>query len=200
MKRVVLCMLVSGTLLVAAGCGGRSAVTTVPTTTSTAVASTLTPSTPTPTPSSTGAPSTTAPTPSSTVVTAGSGAPDPILHTPKNGSPEFTAILDALRVPVQQKLDQKVLFVVDRVTVQDGFAFLGGRPVRPSGAAVDYSGTPYKAQVDAGAFDDAIYALLRWTDGSWKVLTYNIGATDVTWSPWAPEFGAPEAIFPSLGN
>jgi hypothetical protein len=54
--------------------------------------------------------------------------------------------------------------------------------------------------VQAGAFDDAIFALLRWTDGSWKVLAYDIGATDVSWAPWASDYGAPETIFPPQGD
>jgi hypothetical protein len=150
--------------------------------------------------STTAASTTTSSSPPSVATTASALAPDPGLHAPKDGSPEYGAILDTLRVPVEQELRQKVLFVVDGIKVQDGYAFVQGRPVQPDGAPIDYSGTVYQEAVEAGAFDDAVFALLRWTDGSWKVLTYDIGATDVSWLPWASDYRAPEAIFPPHGN
>ena len=194
MRRVIVCLLASGTLLVFGGCGGTGSTSSTVGATTTAGQGAVTSTT------ATAATAATASTKPTTPAATGAAAPEPKLHSPEDGSPESKAILDGLRVPVQQKLDQPVLFVVHGITVQDGFAFVVGRPVQPSGAAIDYSRTPYKAQVEADAFDDAIYALLRWNDGSWEVLTYNIGATDVAWAPWAAEFGAPEAVFPSLGN
>ena len=149
--------------------------------------------------SSTGLSTTITPPPSVTA-TGSAPVPDPRLHAPKDGSHEYKAILDALRVPVEQKLQQKVLFVVQGIEVQDGYAFMQGRPVQPDGAHIDYSHTVYSEAVQAGAFDDAVSALLRWRAGSWTVLTYNIGATDVTWLPWASDYGAPEAIFPPRGD
>jgi hypothetical protein len=193
--RTILGVLVAAALLLVVGCGPGTTTTSAGTTGVSGAPATSTTSL---TVAST---TLTAPATSTTSATAGgAAAPSAKLHSPANGSPEFKAILDALRVPVQQKLGQKVLFVVQGITVQDGFAFMGGKPVQPSGAAIDYSHTIYAAAVQAGAFDDAVYALLRWTDGSWKVLAYNIGATDVTWSPWAAEYGAPQAIFPGPGN
>jgi hypothetical protein len=204
MRRMIICMLVGGMVLLFAGCGDGGSTTT------TSGSSMITEQSPTTSsPSTTGAALTTPTTAAGSTATSataisssttlvGAAAPDPKLHSAKDGTPESKAILDALRVPVEQKLGQKVLFVVDGVTVQDGFAFVAGRPVQPSGADIDYADTPYAEQVQAGAFDDAVYALLRWTGGSWKVLVYNIGATDVAWSPWAAEYGAPAAIFPGL--
>ena len=138
--------------------------------------------------------------PGTTSTVVGSSAPDLKLHSPAKGSPERQAILDALRVPVEKKLGQKVLFVVADIKGQDRYAFMQGRPVQPSGASIDYSRTVYREAVAAGAFDDAIYALLRWSGGSWEVLTYDIGATDVTWLSWATDYGAPRAIFPPTGD
>jgi hypothetical protein len=143
---------------------------------------------------------TTISSPPSVATTASALAPDTQFHAPKKGSPEYKAILDALRVPVEQELQQEVLFVVEGIKVQDGYAFMQGRPVQPDGAPIDYSRTVYQEAVQAGAFDDAIFALLRWTDGSWKVLAYDIGATDVSWAPWASDYGAPETIFPPQGD
>ena len=117
-------------------------------------------------------------------------------HTPEKGSAERKAILDALRVPVEKKLKQPVIFNVDHFQVMDGWAFLLGAPRRPDGGKVDYSGTPYRQAVDAGAFDDGIIALLHQVGGNWRVVQYVIGATDVPYLDWDRKYRAPRAIFP----
>ena len=61
------------------------------------------------------------------------------LHTPERGSEERKAIMDALRPPVEKKLRQQVIFKVDHLKVQNGWAFLIGKPQRLDGTAVDYS-------------------------------------------------------------
>lgn len=122
------------------------------------------------------------------------GAPKAALHHPGYSDPERKAILDALRVPVQRELKQKVVFKVDRIAVQDGWAFVYGQPLRPDGGEIDYSRTKYQQAIDEGFFDDNYSALLRYR-GGWRVVTYDIGATDVVWEPWADSYGAPKAIF-----
>ena len=116
-------------------------------------------------------------------------------YTPERGSTERKAILDALRVPVEKQLKQPVIFKLDHLMVQSGWAFLLGQPQRPDGAQVDYSGTVYQDAVDAGAFDDGIVALLRNTNGKWRVTQYVIGATDVPYVDWDKKYRAPRAIF-----
>jgi hypothetical protein len=136
----------------------------------------------------------------STTATTAASSPEARLHAPKPGSAERKAILDALRVPVEKQLSQPVIFVVGRLQVQDGFAFVQGRPVQPNGAAIDYSRTPYAQAQQAGAFSGEVFGLLHWSDGTWRVLTHNLGATDVTWLDWPQEYGAPQAIFPPTGG
>jgi hypothetical protein len=126
--------------------------------------------------------------------------PDPGLHSPAPGSSERKAILDVLRVPVEKELNQAVVFVISSVLVQDDFAFLLGQAVQPSGAPIDWSLTPYLEAWKAGGFSDEAMGLLHWSGGSWKLLTYDVGATDVAWLDWPQTYGAPQAIFPSLGN
>src|SRR5687767_9558593 len=74
--------------------------------------------------------------------------------TPKMGSPERKAIMDALRVPIQKKLKKKVVFKVDHIKVQNGWAFLYGVPQQPNGKAMDYKGTVYEQAIKDGMFDD----------------------------------------------
>lgn len=110
--------------------------------------------------------------------------------------PELKAILDALRAPVEKKLKPPVLFKIDHISTQEGWAFMTGVPQRPGGKKIDYTKTPYAEQVKAGAFDDWIFALLRKRSGRWQVVDYTIGATDVGWMGWERKYRAPRAIFP----
>jgi hypothetical protein len=115
--------------------------------------------------------------------------------TPRAGSPERKSIVDALRVPVEKELGTKVVFKIDQVKVQDGWAFLLGRPQQPDGKRIDYRGTPYEEARKAGAFDDGICALLNKKGDNWRVVVYVIGATDVPYVEWDKEYKAPAEIF-----
>ena len=117
-------------------------------------------------------------------------------YTPDKGSPERKAILDALRVPVERDLKQKVVFVTDHFKVQGTWAYVSGTPQNSSGGNPDYSKTRYADQVDSGAFDNNFFALLRKAGGRWKVTHYLIGCTDVCYLDWWRRFKAPKAIFP----
>jgi hypothetical protein len=128
-------------------------------------------------------------------VLAMSGAAQKKPTTPKPGSPERKAIMDALRVPVEKDLKQKVLFKVDTLRVLNGWAFLGGMPLQKNGKNIDYRKTKYRDALEADAFDDSIYALLKKGAKGWSVKAFVIGPTDVAWEGWDKEFGAPRAIF-----
>lgn len=116
-------------------------------------------------------------------------------YTPPPGDPERQAIMDALRTPVERDLRKRVLFKVDRLKVQEGWAFMRGTPLRPDGRAMDYHDTPYQQAIDADSFEDWICALLYWRNGQWQVAQYMIGATDKTYEGWDRQFGAPLLIF-----
>lgn len=118
------------------------------------------------------------------------------VYTPEKGSPERRAILDALRVPVERELKQKVVFVADTFNVQATWAYVSGEPQSPSGGEPDYRGTPYWEQREQGAFDNNFFALLRKTGGKWRVVKYLIGCTDVCYLDWWSLHKAPKAIFP----
>ncbi|MEO1281506.1 MAG: hypothetical protein AAFV69_07220 [Pseudomonadota bacterium] len=115
--------------------------------------------------------------------------------TPERGSAERSAIMDAIRVPVEKELGPRVVFVVDQLRVGEGWAFLSGRPQRPSGAPIDYRLTPYAEDHAAGLFDDGLAALLQIDDGVWTVRALSIGHTDVIWETWAQDHGAPRGVF-----
>lgn len=116
-------------------------------------------------------------------------------YTPGRGTPERQAIIDALRLPVEKQVKTRVIFKIDHLKVQNGWAFMKGTPQQPNGNAIDYHGTSYQAAIDAGAFDDGIVALLRKRGRKWQVVKYVIGATDVPYVEWDQKYHAPSAIF-----
>ncbi len=117
-------------------------------------------------------------------------------RTPEKGSPERKAILDALRVPVEKELKQKIVFVTDHFKVQGTWAFVSGTPQTADGGRPDYRNTEYWDAADSGAFDDNFFALLRKIGGKWRVVTKAIGCTDVCYADWWSRYKAPKAIFP----
>src|SRR6187431_887740 len=74
-------------------------------------------------------------------------------YTPEKGSEERKAIADALRVPVEKKLKQTVVFNIDHLKVQDDWAFMLGAPRKAGGGKLDYSKTIYAEAQAAGMFD-----------------------------------------------
>lgn len=116
-------------------------------------------------------------------------------YTPAKGSAERKAIMDALRIPVERELGQRVVFVANTLKAQNGWVFLGGKAQKPNGKPIDYSRTSYNEYIEMGMFDDNLFALLRKSGSSWIVVTYAIGCTDVCYESWAKEHGAPTRIF-----
>jgi hypothetical protein len=118
------------------------------------------------------------------------------VYTPEKGSPERKAILDALRVPVEKELRQKIVFNIEHFNVRGNWAFISGDPQTGEGGKPDYRGTPYQEAIDAGMFDNNFFALLRKTGGKWRVVARAIGCTDVCYATWWKDYKAPKAIFP----
>ena len=115
------------------------------------------------------------------------------IYSPEKGSPERKAIFDALRVPVEKDLKQKIVFVADNLKVQGNWAFASGRPTKPDGSRPDLSNTAWKGEDDL--FDDNFFGLLRKTAGKWKVVRYALGCTDVCYAEWWKETRAPKTLF-----
>ena len=115
--------------------------------------------------------------------------------TPAKDSPERTAIMDALRVPVGKELKQEVIFTVDKLKVQGDWAFLAGQPKNKDGGEPNWKITKYQEFIDSGDFEKGLYALLKNTDGKWSVVKYLMNCHDVCYLGWDKEYKAPKAIF-----
>jgi hypothetical protein len=117
-------------------------------------------------------------------------------YTPEKASVERAAILDALRVPVERNLKQKIQFSINNFRVRGNWAFLDGKPQNTSGGKPNYKNTKYQEAIDVDMFDNNFFALLRKTGGKWKVVKYQIGCTDVCYLSWLEDYKAPKTIFP----
>ncbi len=115
-------------------------------------------------------------------------------RTPAAGTEERAAIMDALRVPVEKDLKQRVIFKVDRLRVAGDWAYARVSPTQPDGDEIDFSRTKYRKQVELGAFDPQGEALLRLEDDGWKVLEWVFGGTDVASVTWGDKYRFPQSI------
>jgi hypothetical protein len=116
------------------------------------------------------------------------------VYTPEKGSAERTAILNALRVPVEKQLKQRIVFVTDNFNVRGSWVFVSGRPTTPSGGEPSLKGTIFEGEEEM--LDDNFFGLLKRTGGKWKVVAHALGCTDVCYAHWWRRYKAPKAIFP----
>ena len=118
------------------------------------------------------------------------------VHTPEKGSAERRAILDALRVPVERELKQKIVFAADTFNVSGNWTFIYGAMQTPEGGQPDFSRTKYAEAKREGFFDNNFQAILKKAGAKWTVVKYQIGCTDVCYVDWWKRYKAPKAIFP----
>jgi hypothetical protein len=104
-------------------------------------------------------------------------------YTPKPGSPERKAILDALRKPVEKEAKQHVVFHNVSLRVEKGWAFVNAISMDRSGKKLVLG-------------DLATSGLLRKTAGHWQVLYWGVaGDISVTCEAAKRYPQAPRSIF-----
>lgn len=115
-------------------------------------------------------------------------------RTPAPGTEERAAIMDALRIPAEKELKQRVIFKVDRLRVAGDWAYARVSPTKPNGDDIDFSKTKYRKQVELGAFDPQGEALLRLEEDGWTVLEWAFGGTDVASAAWGDKYRFPQSL------
>ena len=115
-------------------------------------------------------------------------------RTPAAGTPERKAIMEALRVPAEKDLKQKVIFNVDILRVAGDWAYARVSPTRPDGGEIDFSKTKYQEQIEFGAFEPQGEALLRRDGDEWEVLEWVFGANDVPSAGWPDKYQMPKSL------
>ena len=121
--------------------------------------------------------------------------------TPRVGSPERAALMNALREAVVPEVKQKVVFQIEELRILGDWAFLCGMPQNPDGSLPSYRGTKYEEAIREGMFDHTVCALFRKRGGQWTVVEFVLGATDVPWVAWPETHRVPPALFePASGQ
>jgi hypothetical protein len=106
-------------------------------------------------------------------------------YTPKPGSAERKAIIDALRKPVMKKVKTRVIFELGYFKVRDGWAMV-------SGSALKADGTRFGDEYLWGE----VTALLRKEKKTWRVLVWGFASgTDVFEEARQKYPRAPRSIF-----
>jgi hypothetical protein len=114
--------------------------------------------------------------------------------TPAENSPESAAVLKALSVPVSKDLKQNITFSTEKIKVQGNWAFVAGQAKNAEGGAPNWKLTKYQEFIDSGDFEDNLFALLKKTNGKWRVVTYMMNCHDVCYLDWDKRYKAPKAI------
>jgi len=105
-------------------------------------------------------------------------------------------VLSAINSYVEDDLGQPVAIVGESTVLDGEFASVQGRPVRPDGGQIDFAATAKYARAhESEAFDPVMIALLKRTAGEWRVIEYELGATDFAGNEWIRKHSAPEDIF-----
>lgn len=126
----------------------------------------------------------------------GSASAAPCPYTPARGTPERSAIMDAVRPSVRRALGQRVQFVVQTLSVCGSWAFLEAEPQKRNGRPIDWSLSSYADAVADDVCGQLVHALLVKRSGQWHVVTQSICATDVVYATWWRDHGAPRRLFP----
>ncbi len=112
------------------------------------------------------------------------------------GDPQRRILLDAIRPAIQADVGQPVQFVVDTLRTRGDWAFYAGRIQQPNGRPIDFARTLYADRVAEGVFDGPqTYAVLRRVGGTWRLIDFVVGPTDVAYLGWPDAHGAPVALF-----
>jgi hypothetical protein len=115
-------------------------------------------------------------------------------QTPAENPTESAAVLKALSLPVSKDLKQSITFSVEKLKVQGNWAFVSGQAKNAEGNEPNWKITRYQKFIDSGDFEDNLFALLKKTNGKWRVVTYLMNCHDVCYLDWDKRYKAPKAI------
>ena len=115
------------------------------------------------------------------------------VYTPKPGSKERNDILNAVRDPLEDQIHQAVIFRVNHLKVQDGWAFLLAEARTKEDKPINYKGT--RLEFGTREFDEEVVAVLRYKRERWYIVEHSFYASDVWWAGIHKQLKAPPAIF-----
>ena len=110
-------------------------------------------------------------------------------YTPKAGSSERKAIMDALRIPIQKEAKEKVVFYDVYLKVDTDWAYVWAMSRNSKGG--------YLKKYGSAGFDPGTYGLVRKNGKSWKVLYWGIASDASPLEEMRKMYPkAPKSIFP----
>jgi hypothetical protein len=110
-------------------------------------------------------------------------------------SPAHRSVLNAARAKAQQQLGKRVRFDIKQFQVIGDWAFLHAGMLDPNGQPISYAGTRFEDADRRGQKSSNYDALLKHEGGRWTVRVDSVGATDVPWTGWSHDYGAPAKLF-----
>ncbi|MGE3230192.1 MAG: hypothetical protein AB7J30_12220 [Hyphomicrobium sp.] len=118
------------------------------------------------------------------------------VYEPARGSPLRASILDAARPTFEQEVGAPVEFVINTLNVMDEWAYGDVQLQRPGGTPIDWSHTKFAEDMAQGMLETGHNLfLLHESGGSWTLIEYAIGPTDVAWDWWRQQRGLPAELF-----
>ena len=107
--------------------------------------------------------------------------------------PERRILLDTVRPAVEVNVQGRVEFVVDRLVIENGWAFFAGTMQHPGGTPIECEATRFSRDCDLmDGF--SVFALMRDEGRRWRLVDLMVGPTDVAWVVWPDAYGAPCSI------
>jgi len=105
-------------------------------------------------------------------------------------------ILEALRVPLEKALGQRLTLKIRHLAVSPPYAIVFIVPRTLEGAPIDYARiAKFSERAKAGVLDEASEAVLEKRNGEWTVLEYRVGPTDTKIGVWTEKYGIGDPAF-----
>jgi hypothetical protein len=103
--------------------------------------------------------------------------------------------IETLNTAVGKKLKTSTQLELGSYQTSGEFAFISAKPKQADGKAIDYSKTDYAKDAKSASFADHTIGLLKFENGTWKIVTYSIGVSKPPVDVWVKNFKAPKTLF-----
>lgn len=103
-------------------------------------------------------------------------------------------ILEAIRPKAEKAIGMKIKFSVRTLRMVKNFAYIYAQPMKADGSEIDWSETKFAQDYADGVFDAGVMALLKKSGKVWKVLEWDLGATDFPGEEWCKKHHAPLSV------
>jgi hypothetical protein len=104
------------------------------------------------------------------------------------------AAIAALNASIAKKLATATQLELVSYQISGNFALIGAKPKQADGKAIDYSKTVYAKEAKTAAFVNNAFGLLRYENGAWKVIAFDIGKSKAPLDAWIKGSQMPKAL------